>query len=253
MRMKGILALGLVLVGSLIEARASWLTSFDTAKNEAAAKGQPILMNFTGSDWCPACKQIAPVLRSSEFLAFAGDNVVLVEIDFPRYRAQAALEQQANRVLAQKYGISGYPTLLLVHANGSVIEQVPPSLKPSQLIMTVRSLLNTGDGKRRPVLPPRKDRDFPPEPVQELPMFGGAKTHPPQVYTNLVVRTISGKASRRFALINSETFSVGDSVSLKLGNNKVRVQCLEIGERSVTVRIEGESASRTLLLSDIRR
>jgi thiol-disulfide isomerase/thioredoxin len=152
MRMKGILALGLVLVGSLIEARASWLTSFDTAKNEAAAKGRPILMNFTGSDWCPACKQIAPVLRSSEFLAFAGDNVVLVEIDFPRYRAQAALEQQANRVL-----------------------------------------------------------------------------------------------------INSETFSVGESASLKLGDNKVRVQCLEIGEKSVTVRIEGESAPRTLLLSDIRR
>jgi len=178
--------------------------------------------------------------------------VVLVEIDFPRYRAQPALEQQANRVLAQKYGISGYPTLLLVHANGSVIEQVPPSLKPSQLIMTVRSLLNR-DGNQRPVLPPRKDRDFPPEPVQELAMFGGAQTHPPQVYTNLVVRTISGTASRRFALINSETFSVGDSALLKLGDNKVRVQCLEIGEKSVTVRIGGESAPRTLLLSDVRR
>ena len=41
--MKGILALGLVLVGSLIEGRTSWLTSFDTAKNEAAAKGREVI------------------------------------------------------------------------------------------------------------------------------------------------------------------------------------------------------------------
>jgi len=252
-RTKKTLAFGLLLSGALISAQASWLTSFEAAKEEATALGKPILMNFTGSDGCPVCDQIAPALRSSEFLAFAHESVVLVELDFPRHRAQPASEQQANRILAHQYGIAGYPTLLLVSATGKVIEQVPPSLKPNQLIASVRAVLNKPAGGLRPVLPPRKDRDFPPEPVPELPMFSGAKTHPPQVHTNLVVRTISGKASRRFALINSETFSVGDSAVVKLGDNKVRVECLEIGDRSVTVRVEGELTARTLQLAKLPR
>ena len=30
----------------------AWLTDFDQAKQQAAASGKYILINFTGSDWC---------------------------------------------------------------------------------------------------------------------------------------------------------------------------------------------------------
>ena len=254
MSINGKLSIILALLGTLGHATAaSWLTGFDTAKAQAAAGARPILINFTGSDWCPACQQIQPVLNSSEFLAFAEEHLVLLEVDFPRYKGQAALQQAANRQLATQYRISGYPTLLLVNAAGGLIAQIPPSLKPAQFITTLRHQLGLIQTQGLPVLPPRRDSDFPREPVRELPMFGGAVTHPPRVHTDLVVRSISGVPARRFALINNETLSAGESAWVKLGASKVRVQCEEVREKSVLVRVDGEPVPRELRLSEIRR
>ena len=39
-------------------AEEGWLVSFEKAKQQAAKEGKPILMEFTGSDWCPPCKAL---------------------------------------------------------------------------------------------------------------------------------------------------------------------------------------------------
>ena len=40
------------------KAEAAWLTDLAAAKKQAAADKKPILMFFTGSDWCGWCKKI---------------------------------------------------------------------------------------------------------------------------------------------------------------------------------------------------
>ena len=34
---------------------ATWLTDMGAAKLKVAAENKPMLVLFTGSDWCPAC------------------------------------------------------------------------------------------------------------------------------------------------------------------------------------------------------
>jgi len=36
----------------------NWLTDLEEAKKESATSNKPILIYFTGSDWCPPCKML---------------------------------------------------------------------------------------------------------------------------------------------------------------------------------------------------
>ena len=99
----------------------SWETDFEKAKQVAASENKTILINFTGSDWCGWCKRLdREVFSKDEFSAFAGSKLVLVKIDFPKYEALPEAQQAANQKLAEKYGIQGFPSILLVDASGKV-------------------------------------------------------------------------------------------------------------------------------------
>ena len=78
----------------------------------------PLLLFFTGSDWCGWCIRLQKeVLKTPEFAKWAKDNVVLVELDYPRRTPQAPELQKQNSELQQVFGIQGYPTVWLVNAN----------------------------------------------------------------------------------------------------------------------------------------
>jgi thioredoxin-related protein len=251
--LKGILVLGACLAAlDSTPARAAWLESFESAKSQALSQRRPILMYFSGSDWCPSCQQFkAAVLDSPEFNSFAESRLVLFQADFPRYRSLAQLHLQANRQLATQYRVTGYPTILLAAPNGKVVANIAAHTNPSKFVDSMAPFFSpaqpnnpnarpTGPGEM-PVAPPR--------PVQDLPLFGGAATHPPMTYTNLVLKSISGPPARRYALINSETMSAGDTVRLTLGNTRLNLECLEVRAKSVLVRVQGETVVRELKLN----
>ncbi len=99
-----------------------WLVNFEEAKALAKKTGKPILADFTGSDWCGYCIKLkGEVFDTAEFKKFASENVILLELDFPRKKAQSEEEKKQNRALAEKYGIRGYPTILLLDADGKQI------------------------------------------------------------------------------------------------------------------------------------
>lgn len=96
-----------------------WHHSYESAIQEATESGRPILVNFTGSDWCHWCVKLKQdVLSTPEFEAWAKENVVLLELDFPRRSPQSAVLKQQNQDLAKKYGINAYPSVLLIDARG---------------------------------------------------------------------------------------------------------------------------------------
>ncbi len=99
-----------------------WFQSFEQAAVAAQATGRPILMDFTGSDWCGWCIRLdQEVFSSAEFKAWAQNRVVLLKVDLPRQTPQPPALRQHNENLRAKYQIDSYPTVLFVDALGNKI------------------------------------------------------------------------------------------------------------------------------------
>ena len=96
-----------------------WLTDLDEAKAIAKAENKAILIEFTGSDWCPPCKMLKKeVFGTEEFAEAATKDFVLVQLDFPRKTEQSEELKEKNKALAKTYGIRGYPTVVLTDDEG---------------------------------------------------------------------------------------------------------------------------------------
>ena len=119
MKSLALLLTALAFITSPLLAEDTWLTDLPKALEQAKAQKKMVLLDFTGSDWCPPCKALhKTVLTSTEFSKFAKDNLVLVELDFPRSKEQTAELKAANQELSKKYAIRGYPTIIVLDADG---------------------------------------------------------------------------------------------------------------------------------------
>jgi protein disulfide-isomerase len=109
---------------SVNAAELQWLTSLPDAQAQAKKDNKLVFMEFTGSDWCPPCKNLhKTVMESKEFAEYAKKNFVLVELDFPRKKEQSAALKKANRELASKFNIEGYPTVIVLDAAGKELHR----------------------------------------------------------------------------------------------------------------------------------
>src|SRR6476620_1445233 len=96
----------------------TWHTDINKAMEISAKTKKPLLLFFTGSDWCGWCIRLQKeVLKTPEFEKWAKDNVVLVELDFPRRTPQIPEIQKQNAELQQTFMVQGYPTVWLVNAS----------------------------------------------------------------------------------------------------------------------------------------
>ena len=105
-------------------AESSWGNDYKKAQEEAKAGHKFLLLNFTGSDWCGWCiKFDRDVLSKPEFKDFAQNNLVLVELDFPRAKPQPPEVRKQNRELAQQYEVAGFPTIVVLDSDGQKLWQ----------------------------------------------------------------------------------------------------------------------------------
>jgi len=101
-----------------------WHTNLEEAIEVAKNEDKPILLQFSGSDWCKWCIKLNDeVMFKEEFLDYAKENIILVNLDFPRSIEQTVEKKEYNRTLANKYGIKGFPTVLLLDKNADVVLQ----------------------------------------------------------------------------------------------------------------------------------
>ena len=102
----------------------NWENNLDKAIEQAKKENKTVLVNFTGSDWCIWCKRLsAEVFQQKEFEAYAKESLVLVMLDFPKDIEQTQETKEYNNKLAQKYGIQGFPTILLIDGQGKLVAQ----------------------------------------------------------------------------------------------------------------------------------
>lgn len=101
--------------------KAKWLTKMDKAQEQAKETGLPILLLFTGTEWCPYCIKLEKeVFAESAFETFANQNLVLLKLDFGPGGAASSKKDEA---LQKEYGVKGFPTYFLVDAEGNKLAQ----------------------------------------------------------------------------------------------------------------------------------
>jgi thiol:disulfide interchange protein len=100
-------------------ANAIWREDAGGAFKQAQADNKNVLLDFTGSDWCPWCiKFDHDVLSTSKFNDYAAQKLELVKVDFPRHSPQSDAQRQANDALAKQCRVDGFPTYVLVSPAG---------------------------------------------------------------------------------------------------------------------------------------
>lgn len=103
-------------------AEEAWGTDHAKAVARARAENKTLLMNFTGSDWCPLCFHLKrEVFDTPEFTSYARKNLVLLEVDFPQGKELPAKLREQNDRLAEKYGVNQYPTVLVLDPKGKIL------------------------------------------------------------------------------------------------------------------------------------
>ena len=103
-----------------------WEPDFENAKKIAKEEHKLILLNFSGSDWCGPCIVMRKdYLNSDVFNTMADENLVMVNADFPRKKANQLPAEiiKKNENLAELYNKEGkFPFTLLLSAEGKVLK-----------------------------------------------------------------------------------------------------------------------------------
>jgi protein disulfide-isomerase len=105
--------------------KLDWLTNYSAAQTRARAENKMLLMNFTGSDWCPPCIKLhREVFSQPQFADYAANYLVLLEVDFPRTKVQSAEQKLANEKLSNQYGVYWFPTVIILDPGGKKLGEL---------------------------------------------------------------------------------------------------------------------------------
>ena len=114
----------LVIEESIQKIKINWETTFKRALKKAKKQNKPILIYFTGSDWCGPCKVLDKKLFHTEkFKKIADESLILYMVDVPRNKDLVKEKTRIiNEEISRKYNQNAFPTLILVNAEGDMLD-----------------------------------------------------------------------------------------------------------------------------------
>ena len=116
--MRNIVIILFIIISHKITAQSielNWYNDLSKAVPISVKEKKPIMLFFTGSDWCGWCMRLKKeVFNHEEFKIWTDENIILVELDFPRRKKIDPKILNQNRELARIFGVSSYPTCWLV-------------------------------------------------------------------------------------------------------------------------------------------
>ena len=124
-----------------------WQSNFDEAVDIAQKEDKPIVLVFSGSDWCAPCIRLKKkIFESEEFKSYASSHYVLYNADFPRKKKNQLPQDKLgdNKILAEKYNSKGYfPLVVVLDKNQSVLGKTGFDAKasPQKYIATLNGFV----------------------------------------------------------------------------------------------------------------
>lgn len=127
-----------VLLSTALTAQ-EWQSNYAEALAYAQAQDKPIILVFSGSDWCAPCIRLdREIWQSEEFKKYAKENYILYRADFPRKKSNKLAEGVAlqNKALADLFNPKGhFPLVVVLDKNEKILGQTAyKKLSPSEYI-----------------------------------------------------------------------------------------------------------------------
>ncbi len=135
----------LFLCASSLAFSQNWKNNLEEAKSIASTENKPIILVFSGSDWCGPCIKLdRNIWQSDEFKKEANSKWVLVKADFPKKKANQLSEAQTkiNKFLAEKYNPNGnFPLVVVLDKDLKVTGMTTyKNISPEEYITLLHSL-----------------------------------------------------------------------------------------------------------------
>ncbi|MDB6112425.1 MAG: thioredoxin, partial [Pedosphaera sp.] len=197
-----------------LAAEVDWLTDVEAAQTKARRESKFALLDFTGSDWCGWCMKLKKeVFDTPEFAAFAKQNLVMVEVDFPHHKSQSPAQKQIYAKLAQTLQIQGFPTIVVLDQNGRAVGRLGYMAGgPKAFIAELQKIPGLLPGT--PGVATTTTVEPEPEPVRKPVEFVPIAPALPNHYDQLSLKGISGTKDHRLAMINNQSLMVGETAKV---------------------------------------
>lgn len=102
-----------------------WFVNYEEALASAKEFNRPVLVSFSGSDWCNNCMRLSKELfETPSFLRYADEHLILLNLDFPAKKQNKLSKEltEQNDQLAEKFNKKGsFPLTLLLNKHGQLI------------------------------------------------------------------------------------------------------------------------------------
>ena len=131
---------GIILVLSLLPLMRSkppsipWTRNAETAFTRAEKDGKAVVA-YLYTDWCGYCRQMDNTTFKDP------DLIQQLSGQFTWLRLNPEKEE-AGRSLQQRFGVSGFPTVLILNSNGRELDRIQGYVPASRFLIMMQSLLN---------------------------------------------------------------------------------------------------------------
>ena len=114
----------------------TWHSDLQKAISLSQKEKKPMLLFFTGSDWCGWCKKMdKTTFQDEKVMKILQEEYYTVKVDFDnKNKMNYQGQQYTGKELAKKFGIEGLPTLVVIAPDFSKSEAIIGYKNPKQFI-----------------------------------------------------------------------------------------------------------------------
>lgn len=111
--------------GLCSEQKLDWLKEYEQGVAASTKQKKPMILYFTGSDWCPWCFKIQDeVISDPAFVEAMKDSFIFVKIDFPKRTLLPEAVKKRNQELREEFKVRTFPTVVMFDPDVGVITKM---------------------------------------------------------------------------------------------------------------------------------
>lgn len=99
---------------SVSSGEIKWLDSYEQAVADSKETSKPIILFFTGSDWCTWCSRLEREVFDSQEFRESSSKFIFLKLDFPLNHSLPQNITSQNKELQRKYDVRSFPTIVIL-------------------------------------------------------------------------------------------------------------------------------------------